>query len=70
MKASELIGFLQQHSHLDQLEVVVDAVGITGVIGGRGGKCPKIKSVGVGIDHDSGFVFLFTEPKVYLKFSK
>lgn len=46
-------------------EVVIDSYGITGVIGGSGGQCAKVKNVSRGIDHDSPWVFLHTDPTLY-----
>jgi len=67
MKVSDLKKILDTVAYPDQVEVVVDAIGLRSVIGGRGGVCPKVDSASVGIDWDSGFVFLYTKPRLYLR---
>ena len=64
MKVSELKRILDTIKYPDKVEVVVDAIGLKSVIGGKGGVCPKVDSAAVGIDWDSGFVFLYTKPRL------
>lgn len=69
MKVKDLKAYFAHYAphQIDECELVVYATGGRGSFPSQGAGLPRVQSVGKGIDHDSGFLFIATDPPLKVK---